>query len=194
MGDTRQSADTVVTSDMVYHRQKWPWGWLVLIAVGITLNILLVALSFDHHPHKTSSIAGIEQSMHQPVTAQEQLDAAVASARTALRHATTASQRAEAYKDLGMAYVNEHRYPNAISAYTTAIATDGSVTPEVLDSLAYTYAVSGQRDQAIALYQELLTTVEQQPTAGHEALNDQESSAVQAYQQDIQNLQQGGTL
>lgn len=192
MGNTQQVANTVVTSDRVYRRKKWPWGWLALVAVGIILNILLVAFLFDHHTHKTSSSTG--KGMHQLVTAQQQLDAAVASAQATLKDATTASQKAEAYKDLGMVYFNERQYPNAINAYTSAISTDNAVKPEVLDTLAYTYAVNGQRDQAIALYQELISAAEQQPTAGHEALNYQEGSAVQAYQHNIQMLQQGDTL
>ncbi|MGI0134068.1 MAG: tetratricopeptide repeat protein, partial [Candidatus Micrarchaeaceae archaeon] len=95
---------------------------------------------------------------------------------------------------------NNGQYDQSIAAYNSAITSDSSIKPQVLDTLGYVYVTAGQRDKAIMTYQELIALLQQQPSAsdGRSARvyqgADPNASAIQTYQHDIQVLQQGGTL
>jgi tetratricopeptide (TPR) repeat protein len=61
---------------------------------------------------------------------------------------------ARAHEDLGQAYEQKGKYEQAIRAFRKAVANTGR-SPRYLMSLAYAYAVSGNRKEASKLFEEL---------------------------------------
>lgn len=192
----------IVTSDAAYRphgRLRWIW-FLVAGFVVVAIAAAGAFLAYRHYSSK--SPAAPASTSHTATTGaqtiQEQMTAAVTAAQQELASAKTASDKANAYKDLGMAYFNNQQYDQSITAYNSAIAADTSIKPQVLDTLAYVYVSAGQRDKAIATYQELISLLQQSSNDGHTARvyqgTDTNSAAIQTYQHDIQVLQQGGTL
>lgn len=158
--------------------------------LGVVLAILILVLAYAfYEPHSwTKSVAPAQ------LTRQQKLDAAINAAKVEVQNARTPSDKAQANEALGAAYMNADQTNSAIDAYNRAIAADSSVKPEALDSLAYAYAVSGQRQKAIVAYQELIQLQEAQPIDSEHFAQQYTGSAVQKYQRYIEILQNGGSL
>src|SRR5581483_1504949 len=190
----------IITSDAAYHSGgRRRWLWLAVAAMAVVVVVAGVVL-YGHNNRKApvkSNTTGTTQTKTAQ-TIQEQMASAVANAQQELANAKTPADKASAYKDLGMAYFNNQQYDQAIAAYNSAVSTDSSIKPQVLDTLAYVYATAGQRDKAIATYQELIALLQQLSNDGHTARvyegADTTASTIQTYQHNIQVLQQGGSL
>lgn len=196
-------ANGIVTSDASY-RPHGRLRWLWMIAGGVVLIVVVAAGAYALYRHYSKPVTSPPSATNNTAatggaqTIQQQMDAAIASAQKELASAKTPAEKATAYSDLGMAYFNSTQYGQSITAYNNAIQADSSVKPQVLNTLAYVYATAGQRDKAIATYQELITLLQQQSDTQHTARlyqgTDTNAAAIQTYQHDIQVLQQGGTI
>lgn len=187
----------IVTSDAVHGRggrSRLPLVVVILAVAVITAACLLVYWWRRSDMGNNPPAATTVQSQASLNPAQRELSAAVDDASTQLQNAKNSMDKAEAYKNLGAAYFNQGKYDDSIAAYNNAIKADSGIKPEVLDTLAYVYVTAGQRAKAIAVYQELIASIQQQSNDGHEAMIYEGGNTVQVYQHDIQVLQQGGTL
>jgi tetratricopeptide (TPR) repeat protein len=66
------------------------------------------------------------------------------------------SNFAVAHYELGQAFVQEHRYNEAITEFRKAIELSGGSTP-FISNLAYAYAVSNRRNEAVKILNDLKT-------------------------------------
>ena len=181
-----------VTSDAVQGK-KLLTKKLWLIGAGLVIVIILVTAGIVYRnitQESKASVHNIVQSQSATLKPKQEL----AKAQTELHNASTPIQKATADENLAGAYIANNQDSAAITAYQNAITADSSTKANVLGPLAYTYVVSGQRDQAIATYQELLALLQQlkQGQQGNQYTNTE--SPVQAIQQDIQTLENGGNL
>lgn len=184
----KPAANGIVTSDSV--RQKSRAGfwrrWFRLILLGV---VVLAACSgllyrYIYNPaHKTVTVPKQLTTRD----ARKQFDTDLANAKNRLEGASSQQQKATAYVALGVAYLNKGQNKDAIEAINSAIAAYPGIRLQALSVLAFAYAYDGQRDKAITAFQEVISLLKQQGT-------DDASARIQAYQNDLDRLQQGQTL
>ena len=184
----------VITSDAVHGRRStaFPLMVMTLVAVFIASGAVVAIYHFD--PGRTKQPA--TSSGKQLSGYQQQLAAAVSDAQSKLSQAKTSADKAAAYTALGTAYANEGEYRQAVAAYNDAITNDGSLKASLLENVAYTYAVAGEKDKAIAAYQELIHILQMQPdsTQVSDTIKVSTKDRIQTYEAAIQTLQNGGSL
>jgi tetratricopeptide (TPR) repeat protein len=195
MSHTQQKlTNGVVTSDAVQkrsRRQPFYRDRMLLVPIGSAVLLAVIILYAFYGPRfwmRTTTTQTAAQ------TYQQQLATAITDAKKQLQVAKTPSDKAQANEVLGAAYLNASQTSNAISAYNNAITLDASVKTAVLDPLGYAYAISGQRDKAIATYQELVQLLQAQAQPSDHVANVYNGGGVQKYQQYITTLQAGGSL
>ena len=179
----------IVTSDQVLRktgpRTLWSWfalGLLALVIVGAGGGLLYRHYIYD--PAHKPATAPKTSNNH---NALKQFDTALTDAKTRLDTAAGQKQKATAYVNLGVAYMNKAQYKDAILALNNAIAADASIKLEALSVLAFAYAYDNQRDKAISTFQEVISLLQKQNS-------DDADARVQAYQNDLQRLQAGQGL
>lgn len=184
-------ASGVVTSDVVQHGVRAPYRRREIIVAGCLAVVLVAAIVYGFFGPRF----WLRTNDTQPLsTLAQQHAAAINVAKEQVANARTPAQKSQANQMLGAAYLADNQADNAIGAYKTAVAADGSTKTAVLDQLGYAYAKAGQRDEAIATYQELIRLMQAQPQPADHVASSYGGSGIEKYQQYVDTLQQGGSL
>lgn len=153
----------------------------VLILFGFGAIIVLAgiagALTAASHSHK------------EPVATRTSniYDKDYSQAVAGLHAADSQQAKAKAYIKLAQAEFNLGKYQTAIKDYNNALATNQpSVEKDALAGLAYSYAMTNQRDKAIQTFSALIALIKKQ--------DPNNSMAIEDYQAELTRLKEGKSL
>ncbi|HEY7348113.1 MAG TPA: tetratricopeptide repeat protein [Ktedonobacterales bacterium] len=185
-----QASDSIVTSDAVQGRH---WSTRYWRRAGLAVGVLIVLIAGGVvtlrviRPPQPSAPHHQARAAQDPNSALIHPEQGVKDAQAELRKATTQHDKAIAYADLGVAYLNNQQPDQAIAAYQDAIATDSASKVAVLAQLSSAYYANGQTSQAISTMQQLVQLLQQSPDPNMQ-------SQAQQYQKAIAVLEAGGGL
>ncbi|MGH7142077.1 MAG: tetratricopeptide repeat protein [Candidatus Saccharimonadales bacterium] len=190
MSEHQQSkpVESIVTSDSVHSKGSIPKNLrgisvgLVVIIVLVVAGILFKIYLYDVAPKPIPSTGSQSSSLLKP-------EQQVQNAQAELKNASTSSQKAVAYDDLGSAQLNNNQASSAISAYQSAVTIDNSSIDKIvaLEGLGYAYNMSGQNSLAISSFQEVIKLLPQLSDSNDPS----PAQAISMYQNIIQRLQAG---
>jgi cytochrome c-type biogenesis protein CcmH/NrfG len=186
-------AEGIVTSDAVQGNRRfslpkkvlWPVVAVVVLAVLGGGGLAYKVYVYDPAHKKTMVAKPNRNSNDYLLHPDKQLSAAQAE----LNDAKTPQEKAAAYDHLAQAYLNGQKPSSAVDAANSSLSADSSTTNKLqaLNILGYAYARDGQKDKAIAAFQQMVDIIK----ASNDDSLKQELPRVQSA---IDEINQGQTL